>query len=79
MSNVTFIGAGSILKIGTLVATDEIGKDPYGHVRPIVTLYHFRGWTVGVGSDQHNGLIALTSLAGAIVFMEDLKGGAERG
>jgi len=47
-------------------------------MRPIVTFYHFCRWAIGVGCDQHNGLVALASLAGAVVFMKDLEGGAER-
>jgi len=78
-SNITFIGAGHVLEIGALVATDKIGEETHGHVRPVVTFYHFRGRAIGIGGDQHDGLIALASLAGAIVFVKDLEGGAECG
>jgi len=48
-------------------------------VRPIVTFYHFHRRAASIAGDQHNGLIALTPLTGSVIFVQDLKGSAERG
>lgn len=56
-----------LLGVGGVLA-NEVGEDTHWHVRPVILFEHVLETGGGAVGDQHDGLVALASLTGAVVL-----------